>query len=230
MRKSGKIALIALALLTGAGIVAFRVPESCYISPAGRYSLSNWVRHLAGLRFQECDPFAGLESKRPIGTLSIAYGFEGRGAALETIELIIQPDGAAQIRRDAIGEDYAPVRLTPSDYTYFRDRLAPLRDYAETEIDGEPERLVLKRERRETIRCRSSKSLSPNGLLIIWTMPDGSGASDQVDASAIESISAFDLGCEGPAGPALRARVEPVIKRLFDLNAKWGALNPSIAS
>ncbi len=217
-------AAAALLLLIGYLIAAvILVPRSCYTSPGGKMSRSDWVRQAIQFDFQECDPFASLKSSLPIGELSILYSFES-GSIVNAVELRIEPDGTARIIRNLDESASAPVRLTSADYNFFRDRLSPLRDYSQTDVVDRPEESIFDDPSRKAIRCESSSSLAPNGLTIIWNWDRYDHVEAQAGSLRVEDLSAFDLGCEGTAGPALRARTQPVTDRLKALARKWAPL------
>ena len=221
MRRWRIIAAASVLLLIGYPVAAITfIPKSCFTAPSGEVNHKDWARHAIRFDFQECDPFAGLQSDLPIGELSILHSFEN-GSVENSIELRIKPDGKAKIIRDLVEGDAVPVRLTNADYHFFRDRLAPLRDYSQTNIVDQPESNLFDDPSRKAIRCDSSFTLGPDGLTIIWNWDRYDNASPQAGSLRIEDLSDFDLGCEGAAGPALRARTQPVIDRLKTLARTW---------
>lgn len=222
MRRRARVIVTAsLLLLVGYLVGAIiLVPKSCYTSPDGNVNRSDWARHVVQFDFQECDPFADLQSSLRVGELSILYSFES-GSMENSIELRIKPEGTAQIIRNYDEDASAPVHLTSADYNFFRDRLAPLRDYSQTDVADRPEESIFNDPSRRAIRCESSFSLAPNGLTIIWNWDRYDYVEAQAGSLRVEDLSAFDLGCEGTAGPALRARTQPVIDRLKTLARKW---------
>ena len=224
-RRARTAAAASLLLLIGYLVAAIiLVPKSCYTSPDGKVSRNDWAQQVVRFNFQDCDPFAGLQSNLPIGELSILYSFES-GSMENSIELRIKPDGTARIIRNFVEEASAPVRLTNADYNFFQDRLAPLRDYSQTDVVDRPEESIFDDPSRRAIRCDSSFSLAPNGLTIIWNWDRYDHVSPLAGSLRIEDLSSFDLGCEGTAGPALRARTQPVIDRLKVLARKWAPLS-----
>lgn len=218
MRKSRVlIAIGALLPLAGVAIAAVYVPRSCYTAPEGTVRLLDWARHLVQLHFQECDPFEGLRSARPIGRLTIEFAFEGYQP--DQIELTVDPDGMARVSRGYDGR-HSEVILTPAGYAFFRDRLAPFRDYYGTEVPGEPDSNGIKDPSRRRIFCESvapAGSGSDKSVFITW------GSTSQVRRprhGTPSDASMFDLSCDGPAGPALRTRMKPVVDRLFKIDSE----------
>lgn len=212
MQRKGWIA-VAVILLTGIGAAAgTQVEKSCYISADGVASWSHRLGRLIRLDFDECDPFTGSASQRKIGTLEIVASFEGRGLGPDSLTLTIKPDGSAILRRGLDDALLKSMVLSRSDYAWFYDRLAPLRDYVDTNVVDRPMSQIFRDPTRKRIWCDTSSSLHPNGVIIIW------GAPRQPSRETPHSIvSSFDLGCQGPAGDALRSRLEPVVDRLFQL-------------
>lgn len=221
MRQKGWIAGSAVAvLLLGVGAVAgAQVRQSCYVSADGIVSWSAHLRRLAWLDFDQCDPFADDASQREIGTLEITASFEGRETSFDSLTLIIKPDGSAILGRRLQYDGHDRVislALSRSDYAWFRDRLAPFRDYVDTNIANEPLRQVFKDPARRRVWCETTDSLHANGIIIGWTQSKRAPPGTLI-STADTDVSAFDLGCQGPAGDALRDRLEPVVERLFRL-------------
>lgn len=213
MRQRGWLAGVAVvALLLGGGVVAStQVKKSCYISADGVASWSDRLGRLIRLDFDECDPFNGSASQREIGTLEIGASFE-RATAPDSLTLTLKPDGSAVLRRGFDDALLKSMLLSRSDYAWFYDRLAPLRDYVDTNVVDRPMSQIFRDPARKRIWCETSTSLHPNNVIIIW------GDSKQPSRETPDSIvSSFDLGCQGPAGDALRSRLEPVVDRLFQL-------------